>query len=61
MLALFAIATAFGAWIGTGLLARRRRDLRAALMTFAASISIFAVAVVTTEWAERAVSPLWPA
>jgi diguanylate cyclase (GGDEF)-like protein len=60
MLAFLAIATAFGAWIGTGLLAQRRPDLRAALMTFAASNSIFAGSVVTSEWAESAVSPLWP-
>ena len=61
MLAMFAIATAAGAWISCGLLARRRLDLRSALMIFAAGITVLAASVISAEWVANSISPLWPA
>jgi len=58
MLAMFAIATAAGAWISCGLLARRRPDLRSALMIFAAGITVLAASVISAEWVANSISPL---
>jgi diguanylate cyclase (GGDEF)-like protein len=59
MLALFAIATALVALICCGLVVRRRRDLRAPLIVYAAGITLLSMATVSATWAAREASALW--
>jgi diguanylate cyclase (GGDEF)-like protein len=59
MLALSAIATALVAMICCGLVVRRRRDLRVALIVYAAGITLLSVATVSATWATREAPSLW--
>ena len=59
MLALFAIATAFVALICCGLVVRRRRDLRVALIVYAAGIALLSAATLSASWETREAPSLW--